>query len=477
VTAVPVGFGLVADPSLRRYADGHVLVGGTPLRVLRLSQTGRDQCEGLLRGELVNGTTGVLARRLLDAGLAHPRPPAHTPAISATVVIPVRDRPRQLDRCLRAIRRIAPVVVVDDGSKQPDAIAAVCASHGARLVRLAHSRGPSAARNAPLPDIHTDLVAFVDSDTAPEQGWLEALSSHFTDPTVGAAAPRIRPIASGTSLLERYALVRSPLDMGAQGGSVIPYGRVPYVPTATIVVRRDALHDGGFDEGFRCAEDVDLVWRLHDAGWQVRYDPRVIVRHDEPRTWREFLGRHRYYGEWSAPLSRRHPGRLAHLVLAPVPAAAAVLLLLRRPRASLAVAVLQALMLTARLRRSGVPARQSWPWTVKAIALTIVGLGRAATLFGAPILVVFLGVQRTRRVAATLLLAFPVNEFIAKRPLVGPISWLLAVTSDEFAYGLGVWKGCVRTRTTRPLRPLWITRKHPGGPPRHHPGLSSGPAS
>jgi cellulose synthase/poly-beta-1,6-N-acetylglucosamine synthase-like glycosyltransferase len=95
------------------------------------------------------------------------------------------------------------VVVVDDGPRQPAAIAAICESDRARLLRLAHSRGPSAARNAALTSIRTELVAFVDSDTAPEHGWLEILARHFSDPTVGAAAPRVRPLAQGTSLLER----------------------------------------------------------------------------------------------------------------------------------------------------------------------------------------------------------------------------------------------------------------------------------
>jgi cellulose synthase/poly-beta-1,6-N-acetylglucosamine synthase-like glycosyltransferase len=76
-----------------------------------------------------------------------------------------------------------------------------------------------------------------------------------------------------------------------------------------MVVRRAALTTG-FDEELQCAEDVDLVWRLHDADWRVRYDPSVTVRHDEPRSWRAFLGRHGWYGEWSVPLSLRHRRRL-----------------------------------------------------------------------------------------------------------------------------------------------------------------------
>ena len=48
------------------------------------------------------------------------------------------------------------------------------------------------------------------------------------------------------------------------------------MPTAALVVRRAVLEDG-LDTALRYGEDVDLVWRLHDAGWRVRYDPAVVV--------------------------------------------------------------------------------------------------------------------------------------------------------------------------------------------------------
>jgi mycofactocin glycosyltransferase len=458
VSALPAGFRLVKDHAVRYFDDGRVLVGGMPMRVLRLSEAGRRQCQELLRGNPVEERSGALARRLLDAGLAHPRPPAGALAASVTIIIPVRDRARELDACLRAIGAIARVIVVDDGSSDPGAVANVCLSHGVKLLRLPHGRGPSAARNAALAHARTDLVAFVDSDTVPEQGWLEALTRHFADPSVGAVAPRIRPLANGTSLLERYAAVRSPLDMGPHDALVIPYGRVPYVPTATLVVRRAALTAGAFDEELHCGEDVDLVWRLHDAGWRVRYDASATVRHDEPRSWRAFLRRHRRYGECSGALGRRHPGRLAHVVMTPLPAASALLMLLRRPRASVLLAATQALVLANALRTTGVPARLSCHWAAKWIALTIVGSSRAATTFAAPVVAAALLARRARCAAITLLIALPAAECLARRPRMNPLWWLIACLADDFAYGIGVLQGCAREHTVEPLRPLWDAR-------------------
>ena len=90
------------------------------------------------------------------AGRRHARPAARgrpRPRRELTVVVPVRDRAAQLERCLDAVRAgcpDSPVVVVDDGSADPAAMRAVCDARGARVVRRPVSRGAAAARNAGL---------------------------------------------------------------------------------------------------------------------------------------------------------------------------------------------------------------------------------------------------------------------------------------------------------------------------------------
>ena len=83
-----------------------------------------------------------------------------------------------------------------------------------------------------------------------------------------------------------------------------------------MVARREAL-GRGFDEDLSLGEDVDLVWRLHDVGWQVRYDPRTRVAHRdrvEPWAW---YRRRVAYNESVAPLLVRHPERLPALFVSP----------------------------------------------------------------------------------------------------------------------------------------------------------------
>ena len=86
------------------------------------------------------------------------------------------------------------------------------------------------------------------------------------------------------------------------------------MPTAALVVRARRPADAGqggavFDPALRCGEDVDLIWRLHDAGWRIRYEPAVRVGHHEPASWPGLLARRFRYGTSAAPLARRHPAR------------------------------------------------------------------------------------------------------------------------------------------------------------------------
>src|SRR5690348_12528826 len=272
--ALPAGFGVALDPGTK-LLDPVTLFGGAPARALRLSGAGRTALAELRAGPVRSAAAGLLARKLTDAGLAHPRPPELASRPDVTVLIPVRDRAVLLDRCLSALGCGYPVVVVDDGSRDPGAVADVAAAHGAALVRRPVNGGPGAARNTGLLGVTTELVAFLDSDCVPEPGWIERLAAHLADPAVAAAAPRMVAVPAGPGWAGRYTTAACCLDLGDAEARVVPGTRVAYVPTAALVVRRAALGGAGagsvFDPALRWGEDVDLVWRLHAAGWRIRY--------------------------------------------------------------------------------------------------------------------------------------------------------------------------------------------------------------
>ena len=479
-TPLPAGFGVELDPDTKKLSDGS-LFGGSPARVLRLTPAGHRALAELRTGSVRSARTGVLARRLTDAGLAHPIPPAYLraadrAALSVTVIIPVRDRTAMLDRCLTALGGEYPVVVVDDGSADPRGVAAVAARHRATLRRRDISGGPAAARNTGLATVSTELVAFLDSDCVPPPGWIEALSTHLADPLVAAAAPRVvTPSPPGSagpagqpSAAARYAVACGSLDLGSRPARVAPGTRVSYVPTAALLVRRVAL-DGGtaardaFDPALRYGEDVDLVWRLHEAGWRIRYEPAVQVPHEGPSGWPGLLAKRFRYGTSAAPLARRHPANMAPLVLQPWPAAATAALLARRPLLALAAAGGGWMNLTALVRRAGVPADGTAAATVTAVTQTWLGAGRYATQFAAPLLCAVLAAPggRTaaqrwgRRAAAASLLAGPaLNAYRQHKPDLDPVRFTFAHIADDVCYGAGVWAGCAREGILLPVRPV-----------------------
>jgi mycofactocin system glycosyltransferase len=437
---------LSPDPGLRRLAGGRTLLGGAPYRVLRLSERGAHLVDGWLDGEPVaaHAAHRRLADQLVRCGMAHP---VHTgtplTAADVTVVIPVRDAPGAGGDTPATGRR-ATVVVVDDGSRVP---------HPSAAVRHRDPRGPAAARNTGWRLAGTELVAFLDADVVPEEGWLEPLLAHFADPTVAAVAPRVRSVP-GTTALQRYEQDRSPLDLGPLPAVVRPGSRVSYVPTAALVVRAGVLREQrGFDERLRFGEDVDFVWRLAAAGHQVRYEPASTVRHAPRATWPALLRQRFGYGTSAAPLALRH-GR----AVAPVRASAWSLacwaaLAAGRPGVAAATALGTAALLPRKLSGVGVPAGQSLELALRGHWGTGRLLADAATRAWWPAAVPALASGRRGRLLLAAALARHVVDWRRQRPALDLPRWLAARTADDLAYGAGVWWGALRHRTTAPLRP------------------------
>src|SRR5262249_32170252 len=65
---------------------------------------------------------------------------------------------------------------------------------------------------------------------------------------------------------------------------------------------------GGFDPRFRVAgDDVDLCWRLQQAGWSLAFSPAAVVWHHRRNSLRGYLRQQRGYGCAEAMLERKWP--------------------------------------------------------------------------------------------------------------------------------------------------------------------------
>ncbi len=469
-----------------------MLVAGSPLRLYRLGPAGVRVAEAVERGDDCPAGHEPLTDRWVDAGVVHPVPtvPGRHGARDVTAVVPVHDEdPEMVARVVAQLQGLAEVIVVDDGSIRP-----VGPVPGARVVRLPTNRGPGAARNAGLADVFTPFVLFVDVGTdvgelvgdvgglggdggglvgdvgglvgdggglVGDGGGLARLLAHLDSPGVGLVAPRVTS-DEAPGAIGAYEWVRSPLDLGDEAARVRAGTRVSYVPAAVLLARSEVLRSvGGFDEALRFGEDVDLVWRLDEAGWRCRYEPSVVVGHRPRATLRAFLRQRRSYGSSAAPLSRRHPGALAPARTSGWSAAAWALTAAGHPWLGVATAAGTTAALARRLR--GVPAGGQ-------VALRLAGLGHlhagrilasALTRAWWPLaLGAALVSRRARRAVVAAVVVPTAIDYLGRRPRLDPVRYLALRLVDDAAYGWGLWQGCWREREVGPL--LADLRSWPG---------------
>lgn len=462
---LPDGFAVQVDRRVRTLAEGSALLGGSPTRLLRLAPSAQTLLAGG-RLEVRDAVSAQLARTLLDATVAHPRPAGGPSHRDVTVVIPVRDNPFGLYRLVMSLRGMR-VIVVDDGSKTPvqpsDFAGARC---DVEILRHPRSKGPAAARNTGLASCTTDFVAFLDSDVVPRRGWLEALLGHFCDPAAALVAPRIVGLGHSDQLIARYEAVRSSLDLGGREAPVVPYGPVSYVPSAAIICRRAALLElGGFDETLPSGEDVDLCWRLIESGSRLRYEPIALVAHEHRTEMREWLGRKAFYGSSAAPLSIRHPDKTAPVVIS----AWSLLVWLLMAFGSASGYIASLVFAGVTTRRTAKAMKNTDAGIFDVVVLALRGIGAAALQLSAAVcrhywplaLVAALLSRRCRQAILVAAVLDGVQDWITRnrnnddvegKP-IGLFAYLLLKRLDDLAYGAGLWTGVVRERTLRPLKP------------------------
>ncbi len=443
---------------------GHVVIGGAPWAVTLLPHGVRSFAARVFEARRAGVGAVTLEERyaalyLLDRGFVDPLPAPHGTAAMPTdidVIVPVHGDAEPLERCLAALARTGlPVTVVDDASARRDAarIRRAARQHGARLVVREANGGPGAARTTGLAFTGRPFVAFVDADVVVAPDWVSRLRGLFDDPCLGAVGPRVMPDieGAGKTAVEQYEKTHSSVDLGETPSRVTFGVPVGWLPTASIIVRREALADPAFDPDLRVGEDVDLIWRMTDAGWTVRYAPDVVNRHRVRTTLREFSGRRASYGAGAADLDARHPGRLVPAWLS-VTGIALLAIGASRRRSLHRLAPALVAIEFVRQRRAlgpGIPVAVIAEMTVRSLANDAHWVGHLlrrdwwpagwAVLLLAP-------VSRAARVLGCAMLWQPVREHVVASPLARPGRRLALRLLDDASYGSGVIAGALRSR-------------------------------
>ncbi|MDO4709193.1 MAG: glycosyltransferase [Pseudomonadota bacterium] len=230
-----------------------------------------------------------------DARTAITFPPCPQPL--ASIIIPVYGQLETTLNCLRALSAHAPglpfeVIVVDDAS--PDDSAKTLAQYpGVRLIVRKKNGGFVLACNEGAEAARGQYLVFLNNDTIPQPGWLEALLDTFAQyPDTGLVGAQL--VYPDGRLQESGGLVFSDgqaANRGRFGARNHPrYGRLQdadYCSAAAIAIAANLFRQlGGFDRRYAPAyyEDTDLAFAVRAAGFAVRVQPAAVVIHDEGTT-------------------------------------------------------------------------------------------------------------------------------------------------------------------------------------------------
>lgn len=248
----------------------------------------------------------------------------------ASLVIPVYGQFRHTLGCLRALAAHPPqvaceVIVVDDGStdETPDALPQVA---GLRYHRRATNGGFIAACNDGASLARGEYVVFLNNDTFPQPGWLDALLRTFDEhPDTGLVGARL--LFPDGRLQEAGGVVRNDGRADNIGRFASPQHplyayvrRVDYCSGAALAICADTFRAlGGFHADYKPAyyEDTDLGFRVRERGQHVLVQPAADVVHDEGGTSgtdvrvgpkaHQVRNQSTLLRHWGEQLSARHP--------------------------------------------------------------------------------------------------------------------------------------------------------------------------
>lgn len=206
-----------------------------------------------------------------------------------TVAITTLDRPSALARCLRSLAAgsavPAEVVIVDQSPSRSAEPVATTAS-GLPTVRYEHDAavGLGHGQNLAVRMSSQPFVAVLDDDCVAEEGWVESAAQLLSSDGLGLVGgrvlalpdetPGVVPVSLRTSEVRRDFRGRAaPWDLGS--GNNFAFKREWFERV------------GGCDERLgpgspgRGGVDMDLFYRLLRAGARGRYEPDLLVFHEQ----------------------------------------------------------------------------------------------------------------------------------------------------------------------------------------------------
>jgi len=164
------------------------------------------------------------------------------------------------------------IIVVDDGST--DSTYGIASSFPVIVIKHGINLGLATARNTGLGSARGEIVSFLDSDCLASEKWLENIAEDFSSLSLVGVGGRGIEI-NKDNLIDLHRSLHGSQTLG------LAKKYVNMLHGLCFSFRREVLEKiGGFDKYFRTnGEDVDICLRLYRRGFQLFYDPNVVVFH------------------------------------------------------------------------------------------------------------------------------------------------------------------------------------------------------
>jgi glycosyltransferase involved in cell wall biosynthesis len=199
--------------------------------------------------------------------------------VSLTVVIPVYNDASNLRACLAALNQSAEpafeCIVADDGSTH-DSVA-VAGELAARVLESKTRSGPAHARNVGASAATSDILFFIDSDVCVHADTLSRVTMAFEeDSTLDALIGSSDDDPGSDDFVSQYKnLMHCFVHQTARRDACT-------FRSGCGAIRKSLFQEhSGFSEDYRrpAIEDIELGFRLQEAGRKLIFDPTLTVKH------------------------------------------------------------------------------------------------------------------------------------------------------------------------------------------------------
>ena len=229
-----------------------------------------------------------------------------------SIVVPTRNRPAALARCLSALAAqrgldAFEIVVVDDGTaERADVGAAVRVHSRARLVH-GGGGGPATARNAGVAAAAGAVLCFTDDDCEPQPDWA-ALLVRAIDGGADVVGGLTVSGRAGDPYLETSEMIVRLLQQSTHRR--LSSRRRVFIPSNNMACRRALALAHPFDERYAMAGGEDRAWcaSVASAGLSLTLEPRSIMAHNPALGLRGFWRQHVRYGRGAFRFGRGRAG-------------------------------------------------------------------------------------------------------------------------------------------------------------------------